>query len=158
MLFRSPPLIFKKHFNWPVKTSMYIMDAAIMLAQLPFIETDRVLYGIVSAYLFTLMIDRVLVFGDKRYEVTVITERYESLRELLLEHDFGLTMFLGETGLKRQPVKEINAMIRSSQLRELNRLIKSVDDNHVSIGATAVPHEEIIEGVVRAKLDRKSVV
>lgn len=124
-----PPLIFKKHFNWPVKTSMYIMDAAIMLAQLPFIETDRVLYGIVSAYLFTLMIDRVLVFGDKRYEVTVITERYESLRELLLEHDFGLTMFLGETGLKRQPVKEINAMIRSSQLRELNRLIKSVDDN-----------------------------
>lgn len=27
------------------------------------------------------------------------------------------------------------------------------DDNHISIGATAVPHEEIIEGVVRAKLE-----
>ena len=27
------------------------------------------------------------------------------------------------------------------------------DDRHISIGATAVPHEEIIEGVVRAKLE-----
>ena len=27
------------------------------------------------------------------------------------------------------------------------------DDNHISIGATAVPHEEIIEGVVRTKLE-----
>lgn len=124
-----PPLIFNKKLRWPVKTSMYIMDAAIMLAQLPFIETDRVLYGIVSAYIFTLMIDRVLIFGDKRYEVTVITDEYERLRELMLEHDFGLTMFFGETGLQRQPVKEINAMIRSSQLRELRRLIREVDDN-----------------------------
>ena len=27
------------------------------------------------------------------------------------------------------------------------------DDRHIAIGATAVPHEEIIEGVVRAKLE-----
>ena len=27
------------------------------------------------------------------------------------------------------------------------------DDNHISIGATAVPHEEIVEGVVRTKLE-----
>lgn len=107
---------------------MYIMDAAIMLGQLPFIKTDRVLYGIVSAYIFTLTLDRVLVFGDRRYEVTVITQRYEQLREILLDRDFGLTMFLGETGFKREQVKEINAVVRSSQLRELRRLIRSVDE------------------------------
>ena len=123
-----PPLIFNHKLHWPVRTSMYIMDAAIMLGQLPFIKTDRVLYGIVSAYIFTLTLDRVLVFGDRRYEVTVITQRYEQLRETLLDRDFGLTMFLGETGFKREQVKEINAVVRSSQLRELRRLIRSVDE------------------------------
>ena len=124
-----PPLILKKHANLPVRTTMYVMDAAIMLAQLPFIETDRVLYGIVSAYIFTYMIDRVLTFGEKQYEVTVITPHYERVREELLSHDYGLTLFAAETGLKRDPVMEINTVVRSRDLREAQKIIRGIDDN-----------------------------
>ena len=59
-----PPLILNRKLHWPVRTSMYIMDAVIMLGQLPFIKTDRVLYGIVSAYIFTFTLERVLFFGE----------------------------------------------------------------------------------------------
>ena len=123
-----PPLILQKRMRIPVKTSMYLMDAAIMIGQLPFCESDRVLYGIASAYLFTQMIDKVLLAGTSMYDVTVVTDLYEQLRELLLKHDYGVTMRIAETGLLKKPVKELTATVGSASLKDIQKLIRQVDD------------------------------
>ena len=123
-----PPLILRKEMHIPVRSSMYAMDAVIMLAQLPFCPADRVLYGIASAYLFTQMIDRVLLFGTRMYDVTVVTDDYEELRNVLLERDYGVTMKLAETGLLRKPVRELTATVSASSLKSIQKLIRQVDD------------------------------
>ncbi|MBQ4362251.1 MAG: YitT family protein [Lachnospiraceae bacterium] len=124
-----PPLILQKKLKIPVKTSMYAMDAAIMLGQLPFCQADRVLYGIASAWIFTQMIDKVLLLGQKMYEVTVVTDRYEELRRELLENDYGVTMAVAETGLLRKPTRQVISTISSASLRHIRKLISRVDEN-----------------------------
>ena len=124
-----PPVILQKKMNIRVKTSMYLMDALIMLAQLPYCETDRVLYGIVSAYIFTRVIDSVLLAGERMYDVTVVTDGFEMLRERLLENDFGVTLREAESGLLKKPFKEISTTVSSSSLKSVQRLIRGVDEN-----------------------------
>lgn len=123
-----PPLILQKKLRIPVKTSMYAMDACIMLLQLPFCETDRVLYGIISAFIFTQLIDRVLLLGEKMYEVTVVTEHFQELRDALLQNDYGVTMELAETGLMKKSIKEVTSTISARSLKHIQKLIRSIDD------------------------------
>ena len=123
-----PPLILQKKLRIPVKTSMYAMDACIMLLQLPFCETDRVLYGIISAFIFTQLIDRVLLLGEKMYEVTVVTEHFKELRDELLQNDYGVTLELAETGLMGNPIKEVTSTISARSLKHIQKLIRSIDD------------------------------
>ena len=123
-----PPLILQKKLRIPVKTSMYAMDACIMLLQLPFCETDRVLYGIISAFIFTQLIDRVLLLGEKMYEVTVVTEHFQELRDELIQNDYGVTLELAETGLMGNPIKEVTSTISARSLKHIQKLIRSIDD------------------------------
>lgn len=124
-----PPLILWKKRRIPVRASMYLMDAVIMVLQLPFCRTDCVLYGIISAFIFTQMIDRVLLTGEKMYNVAVITEYYEDLRQILLEHDYGVTMEISETGLFRCRTKQVTTTVSSASLKRVQNLIQQIDEN-----------------------------
>ena len=121
-------ILFNKRLGIPVSTIMYAIDTAIMLGQLPFCDTDRVLYGAVGVYLMTYLIDRVLTLGTDKYQVTIITEKYEELRRLLLQNDFGVTMQLIETGLEKENQKAVTTTILSRELRKVQDIAAGVDE------------------------------
>ena len=132
-----PPLILRKKMRIPVRVSMYAMDAVIMLLQLPFCQTDRVIYGIISAFLFTQMIDRILLLGEKKYDVRVVTDQFEELRMMLLRHDFGVTMELAETGLRRKQIKQLTATVSAASLNRVINMIRKTDE-HAFVRITQV--------------------
>lgn len=120
-------ILLNRRTGISVSVIMYAIDTAIMLGQLPFCDADRVLYGIISAYLMAFMIDKVLTMGVGKYQVTIITGKYEELCNLLLQNDFGVTLQLIETGLEKVRQKAVVTTIFSKELRRVQNMIGDLD-------------------------------
>lgn len=76
-----PPLVLQKWFHWPVSVTMMVFDVAIVLGQIPFSPLPQVLYGIVMILTHTIVMDKMLMMGESRTEVKLISERSEELCE-----------------------------------------------------------------------------
>ena len=70
-----PPLVLQKWFRWPVSITMMLFDIAILLVQAAFSQPEQVLYGIVLVITHTIVMDKMLMLGDSRTEVKIISTR-----------------------------------------------------------------------------------
>ena len=58
-----PPLILNKKFGLSVSVIMYGIDFAILLSQMLFANKEQVLYGILLVFIYTVVLDKVLLLG-----------------------------------------------------------------------------------------------
>ena len=77
-----PPLILNKLFKIPVSISMYVFDSLIVLAQFGFSDVRQCLYGIVLIFIYTMVIDKILVMGAQKIEVKIILQNMKKLERL----------------------------------------------------------------------------
>ena len=99
-----PPLVLQKWFRWPVSITMMLFDIAILLVQAAFSQPEQVLYGIVLVITHTIVMDKMLMLGDSRTEVKIISTRSDKIRTAILaEIDRGVTVLHGEGGYTGEP-------------------------------------------------------
>ena len=123
-----PPLVLQKLFRVPVSVSMYIFDICILLAQAVFQPADRLLYGIILVLIYTIVLDKIMLMGNTRTEVKVISEHAEEIRETILKDmDRGVTMLNGEGGYERKEIQMIMSIISNRELSRIERLIHRID-------------------------------
>ena len=79
-----PPLVLQKWFRWPVSITMMLFDIAILLVQAAFSQPEQVLYGIVLVITHTIVMDKMLMLGDSRTEVKIISTRSDEIRTAIL--------------------------------------------------------------------------
>ena len=107
---------------------MYAIDIMIMLGQLPFYKFDNVFYGIISAYLLTFIINKVLSYGITKAQVFIFTKQYELLKEELIKNDYGVTLFYASSGLKNVEFQVLNTTVFSKELSKIKSIIQRVDN------------------------------
>jgi len=123
-------LILSKWTRYPVSVFVYLVDAAILLWQVFYAATESVLYGIVLLVIETLVLERVMVFGQSQIQLFIITKQYERVREVLLRKlNAGVTMILTENGYLQQPCKGVLCVIPPRKLHTAKELVESVDCN-----------------------------
>ena len=61
-----PPLVLNKYFHIPVSASMLVFDMLILCLQAAFSPLQQCLYGIVMVIVYTVVLDKVLIFGTTR--------------------------------------------------------------------------------------------
>ena len=123
-----PPLILHHYFKIPVSVSLYAFDFCILLAQALIVPIESVLYGIVLTFVYTFVLDRVLLLGTTSMEVKVVSRRSEEIRSAILsEVDRGVTMIEGEGGYLRDRKQLVMSVISSRELPRLQRLIHAID-------------------------------
>lgn len=120
-------ILLNKKTGISVSVIMYAIDTVIMLGQLPFCDTSRVLYGIIAAYLMAFMIDKMLTMGVGKYQVTIVTGKYDELCHRLLQNDFGVTLQFIETGLEKVRQKAVVTTIFSKELRKVQDITGVID-------------------------------
>ena len=64
-----PPLVLNKKLGFPISATMYAFDFLILLSQMLFADQEQVLYGILLVMIYTVMLDKVLLFGNARTQV-----------------------------------------------------------------------------------------
>ena len=123
-----PPLVLQKWFRWPVSITMMLFDIAILLVQAAFSQPEQVLYGIVLVITHTIVMDKMLMLGDSRTEVKIISTRSDEIRAAILaEIDRGVTVLHGEGGYTGEPSEVLLSVISNRELPRLEKLAHSID-------------------------------
>ena len=125
-----PPLVFKKRFGIPVSVSLYVFDALILVAQMPFGDGERILYALIMVIVYTTVLDKVLVMGSKQIQVKIFSEKYEAISKAIQEKmDRGTTLLNMEGGHSRQKSMAILSIVSGRELTKINDIVMEIDAN-----------------------------
>ncbi len=124
-----PMLILQKQLRIPVSVTMYVLDFCILLLQLLCgTPVENVLYGIVLAIIYTIMLDKMLMLGTSRTQVKIISPKSREISAAILsEVDRGVTLLHGEGGYLHNPAEIVLSVISSRELVKLERLVHMID-------------------------------
>ena len=123
-----PPLVLRKLFGIPVSLSLYAFDFLILLMQLPFRPVENVLYGIVLALIYTTVIDKMLMLGQSRTELKIISTRSQEICDAILAQvDRGVTLLHGEGGYTHTESKIVLSVISNRELIKVEKLVHQID-------------------------------
>ena len=123
-----PPLIFNKLFGLPVSAGLYVFDFLILILQMFFSNTEQVLYGIMMIFIYTFVLDRMLVIGNSRVEVKIVSPQYEEINHRIqTELDRGVTLLDVEGGHLRQESHMILSVLSNRELVALKKLVTDID-------------------------------
>ncbi len=107
-----PPCILQKYFGIPVGTSLMVFDTVIVLMQVAFQGFSGVLLSILVIMVTSVAINRTLVSGEKKVQITIISPAYQAIRQEILDTmDCGLTLLDIETGYAGQDQKAILSVV-----------------------------------------------
>ena len=123
-----PPLILNKYFRIPVSVSLNVFDILILLLQILYNPPERVLYGILLVIIYTTVLDKVLVMGNTKTEVKIISKQVEEIRQAILAQvDRGVTMLYGEGGYKQEQKQIVLSIVSNRELPQVEKLIRQID-------------------------------
>lgn len=123
-----PPLVLQKYFRIPLAISMTVFDLTILLAQALSSPKEQVLYGIVLVFVYSTVLDKVIMLGEHRTEVKIISTHTDEIRSVILsELDRGVTLLSAEGGYLRQPGQLLLTVISNRQLPRLEKLVRAID-------------------------------
>lgn len=107
---------------------MAAIYAGLLLVQAFYSSTEQVLYGILVVMLTSIVIDKVLIMGQKQTQVMVISPEYERINQAIHQKiDRGSTLIHATSGLEKQEQKVVLSVISNRQLGDLNELILQID-------------------------------
>ena len=123
-----PPLVLNKKLHLPVSMTMYAFDFLILLMQVFYTDKEMVLYGIVLVATYTIVLDKVLVFGDAQTQVMIVSKEYEKINQLIHSKlDRGSTLLHSTTGYKKNEYPTVMTIISNRELPVLNDLVLDID-------------------------------
>ena len=123
-----PPIILHKLFGLSIPLMISVGDILLLLVQAFYSSTEQVLYGILVVMLTSIVIDKVLIMGQKQTQVMVISPEYERINQAIHQKiDRGSTLIHATSGLEKQEQKVVLSVISNRQLGDLNELILQID-------------------------------
>ncbi len=125
-----PPLILNKYFKLPVSTMIYLFDMIILLLQAVRSSGEEVLYGLLLVIIYTLVLDKCLLYGQNKIQIKIISEKNEEIRQAILQDiDRGVTLMKGIKGYSGEPTDMVLTVISNRELAKVERLVHDIDDN-----------------------------
>jgi len=125
-----PPLVIHQLLGIPVSVSMYVFDIMILLGQFAFNDSERLLYGIVLIFIYTVVLEKILILGKQKIELKIISDKSELIKnEILKEVDRGVTLLYGKTGYLENECEIILSIMSSRELIKVERLVHEIDEN-----------------------------
>jgi len=125
-----PPLVLNKKFGLPVSVLLYVFDFSILIAQMLFSNTEQIIYGILLVMIYTVVLDKVMILGLSKTQVSIVSEKYEELNHLIQEKlDRGTTLIYTQTGYLKEEQKMIMTVVNNRELVKLNKLVQDTDPN-----------------------------
>lgn len=123
-------VILNKKLGLPVSSTLYAVDAAVLLTQVFFGRTaEQILYGILFVLCYSVLVDVVLTSGKSRIQLQIISPKYEEINQMILrKFDRGSTLYRTEGGFTRTASYAIQTIIGKRELFRLREEVLLIDD------------------------------
>ncbi|OUC51684.1 membrane protein [Eggerthia catenaformis] len=119
-------VILHKYFNLNLSIIMYVCDTLVILLQ--YHNLMKTIYGIFVIMISSLIVNKVLTYGQAQSKLLIFSHQYERIREeLLFSQDIGLTYLKGETGYLRKEMMVIAAIAPYSKINAIKQSIYKID-------------------------------
>lgn len=103
-------------------------DIIILGVQAIFSSVEQILYGILLTFILAFVLNKVLVFGESKIQVTVISPQYTAIRDMMtLKMDLGCTFLDISTGFSMTEQKAVLCVLSRRRLSELHSEILAID-------------------------------
>lgn len=123
-----PPLILQKSFRIPVSVSLYVFDFLILIMQMMFSDSTRILYGIILVIVYTVVLDKLMALGQSKKQIEIVSDKYQIIRETIINKmDRGVTLLHGETGFLGLQTDVIKCVIEPRELFRVEKIIHEID-------------------------------
>lgn len=123
-----PPLVLNKFLGLPVSVGLYAFDFCILLAQLLFTPAENVLYGILMTLLYSTVIDKMLLLGQSRTELKIVSAKSRQISDAILRQvDRGVTLLHGQGGYLGNETELVLTVISNRELIKVEKLIHQID-------------------------------
>lgn len=104
------------------------VDMIILFIQLFYSSVEQILYGILLTMALSFVLDKVLVMGGKRNQVTIISPEHAKIREAILSDlDLGCSMLKMETGFVGKPMEAVMCVLPRNKLQSLYNMVLDFD-------------------------------
>lgn len=123
-----PPCILYKYKGIPVGQSVMFFDTLVVLMQVAVKGLDGIICSIAIIAIMGYVIDKTVVAGEKKLQLTIISPEYEKIRHAIL-HDIncGATMLDIETGYEGSAQKAILTVVYSSKYPQIRDAALAID-------------------------------
>ncbi len=123
-----PPLVVNKMTGISVALLLYAFDVIILLLQMIFTDSEKVLYGILLVCIYSFILEKYLVMGKSRVQIMIISKKYIQINELILKKfDRGTTLFEVEGGYTRDETYAVLTVVGHREVFQINEAIKVID-------------------------------
>ena len=133
-----PPCILNKYKGIPVGTSLMFFDVVVVLTQVILKGTDGILLSLVVIVVMSFVVNKVVLSGEKKIQVMIISPAYQQIRKVILEQiNCGVTMLDIETGYEGATQKAILSVVFANKYPEIREAALKLD-SHAFIVASEV--------------------
>lgn len=125
-----PPLILNKYYRLPVSITLYVADCFILAAQALFNDREKILYGIVLVLAYSIILDKLLLFGTNKMQIKVVSDRILEIKEAIIcEIDRGVTLLHGTTGYLEKETDILLSVVSNRELSKVEKLVHKIDED-----------------------------
>ena len=123
-----PALLLHRFLRLPLSASVLIADAAVLTLSLVGYPLESVLEGALAAAIQALVIERVVLFGNAKMQIKVVTNSVFLVADAIMRvAERGVTLLAAETGYLHRETKVVLTVLSARQLSETMRAIHEVD-------------------------------
>ena len=124
-----PPLIINKKTGISIAWLINIFDCIILVFQVVFcpITIEQVLYGITVVIITTIVMDKVIMLGETKVQVTIISPKWQEIRKIVFDDiNRGCTLLNVTTGYQKNQFA-VMSVVSKRELHLLNEMILNID-------------------------------
>lgn len=131
-----PPIILNKRTGISVALAINVLDIMILVGQVFFSSFEGILYGIITVFVSTFVLDQVIVMGEKNLQVFVISTHHEEIADAIFkEIDRGCTFVNVTTGYFHHQQKAVLCVANNREYAKINDLVMNIDPTAFIIGS-----------------------
>jgi len=122
-----PPIILNYKFGIPVGITMYAIDFAVLLTQVPFAKMEDILLGILMTMICSIVINKVMMAGSGDTQVMIISNEFDKIQDKLNEMIIGVTVLYGRTGYLGKDQEVLMCIVPGRELNRVKEAIQLID-------------------------------
>lgn len=121
-------MILNQKFGLPLSPMVYVTEALILLSQIPFFKAEQILYGLVMVLIYSITMEKALIFGTGKIQIMIYSQKHEAINEMILKTmKRGSTMFHVKGGYTGHETMVVSTVIPKRSLFHMREKILDID-------------------------------